>query len=145
MWPQFYHVVEACPGLQDTSESTREKLRENLVHGAGIRHWSGACKHFFFSIPHFGIPALITLWLVNFYSFTSTLTLNMWLQTNAASVCNPPLPHISTFVRSGRTEVFKNVLTGSPHLLSRCFLLTRFFVTRPFSSLVCNDREPGTG
>ena len=29
--------------------------------GAGIRHGSEACKHFFFSIPHFGIPALITL------------------------------------------------------------------------------------
>ena len=111
----------------------------------GIIQGSGACKHWFqYLISVYQL--LVTLWLVNFDSFTSTLTLHTWLQTNMVSVCNLPSPHILTFwyEEVGGLRYLKRI-SQVLCLSSRCFSLARFFATRPFSSLACTDREHGTG
>ena len=101
-------------------------MRENLV-GAGIRQGSGACKHCFqFLISVYQV--LVTLGLVNFDSFTSTLTLHTWLQTNMVSVCNLPSPHILV-----RETVFLEV--GGLRHLKRCLQVLSISLAAVFRSL----------
>ena len=46
---------------------------------------------------------------------------------------------------SGRIEVCEKMLTDSPLLSSYRFSFVRYFTARLIFSLVCTDREPGTG
>ena len=46
---------------------------------------------------------------------------------------------------SGRIEVCEKMLTDSPLLSSCRFSFVRYFTARLIFSLVCTDREPGTG
>ena len=133
------------PRSKIVAKADRGKLRQNSVGAGERRNSSGACKHWFqYLISVYQL--LVTLWLVNFDSFTSTLTLHTWLQTNMVSVCNLPSPHILTFwyEEVGGLRYLKRI-SQVLCLSSRCFSLARFFATRPFSSLACTDREHGTG
>ena len=51
----------------------------------------------------------------------------------------------TVFLKVGRLCGIREMLTGSPLLSSRYFPLARFFTARPHFSLVCTDREAGTG
>ena len=103
-------------------------------------------------------PMIGQLW-----QLTSTLTsLRGQRLPNMPSMLNPPTPHLLTVYvwhfdtrngflpgserDSGWIVVFEMMLTGCPLLSSRRFSLVRYIITAPsIFSLVCTDREPGTG
>ena len=101
-----------------------EKLRENRV-GVGERRCNRACKHRF----QFVFPVNQTLLHRTFWRF------DIW--------------HFDSrngFWESRRIfEVFEKMLSGSPLLFSHRFPPVRYLTTRSLVSLVCTDREPGTG